>query len=494
MTRKRKKRNWRREKAIDKSVEKVSETAQGMPKGLKITLIALGSLLGILCLVYVGFILYFQSHFLFYTKINGNDFSLKSVKQVEGFMKKQVEGYTLTLKESDGSTEEIKGTDISLEYVKGEELNRLVKKQDSLFWIKSLWKHPKITAKVGVSYQDSRLESVIKGLRTMKPENQKPSADAHPTFQEDRFVVAPEVVGTEVNTEQFNKEVRKAIDGFQPKLDMVKKGCYILPKYLSDSKEVIQAVKDMNTYLGAQITYDLNPVTEVVNSAVISQWIKVDENMQASFDEEAVRGYVQSLAEKYDTKGKPRNFTTATGEVVTVEGGSYGWKINQEAEYEALLADIKNGTVVTREPNYSSRAASHSGNDVGSTYAEVNLTTQMMYYIQNGQVVLESPIVTGNINRGWHTPQGVYTVSYKTRNAVLRGRKLEDGKYEYESPVQYWVPFNGDIGFHDASWQPTFGGNWYLQNGSRGCVNMPPDKAGQMYDLISAGIPVVCHF
>lgn len=494
MTRKRKRRNWRREKAIEKSVEKVGKKAKGMSKGLKITLIILGSLLGILCLIYAGFILYFQSHFLFYTKINGNDFSLKNVKQVESFMEKQVEGYALTLEESDGDTEEIRGADISLEYVRGEELNRLVKEQDSLFWIKSLWKHPKITAKVGVSYNESQLEGVIKRLEIMKPENQKPSANAHPEFQVDHFVVAPEVIGTEVNTEQFNKEVREAIDGFRPRLDMVKKGCYILPKYLSDSKEVIQAAKDMNTYLGAQITYDLTPVTEVVDSAVISQWVKVEDNMQASFDEEAVRGYVQSLAEKYDTKGKPRNFTTATGEVVTVEGGSYGWRIDQDAEYDALLADIKNGTVVTREPNYSSRAASHSGNDVGGTYAEVNLTTQMMYYTQNGQVVLESPIVTGNPNLGRNTPQGVYTVAYKTRNAVLRGRKLEDGKYEYESPVQYWIPFNGDIGFHDASWQPTFGGDWYLHNGSRGCINMPTDKAAQLYDLISAGIPVVCHF
>lgn len=486
--------NWRRAKKIEKTVEKAGEKAKGVFNKKKLLWIIPSSILGVLLVVYAGFVLYFQSHFLFYTKINGNDFSLKNVKQVEAFMEKQVEGYSLTLEESSGGREDIRGTDISLEYVRGKELSSLVKKQNAFLWIKSLWKHPSITAKVGVSYQESQLEGVISRLRVMKPENQHPSANAHPEFKGDHFVVVPEVIGTEINKEKFNEEVRKAIHSFSPKLDMVKTGCYILPKYLSTSKEVIQAAKEMNTYLGAQITYDLNPVTEVVGSAVISQWIKTDDNMQVSFDEGAVKGYVQALADKYDTKGKPRNFTTATGQVVTVEGGSYGWKIDQEAEYEALLADIKNGTVVTREPHYSSRAASHSGNDVGGTYAEVNLSTQMMYYVQNSQVVLESPIVTGNVNLGRYTPQGVYTVAYKTRNAVLRGRKLEDGKYEYESPVKFWIPFNGDIGFHDASWQPTFGGDWYLHNGSRGCINMPADKAGQLYDLISAGIPVVCHF
>lgn len=64
---------------------------------------------------------------------------------------------------------------------------------------------------------------------------------------------------------------------------------------------------------------------------------------------------------------------------------------------------------------------------------------------------------------------------------------------EYETPVKYWMPFNGGVGFHDASWQPTFGGSRYLTNGSHGCVNMPPEMAGKLFDLISAGTPVVVH-
>ena len=46
-------------------------------------------------------------------------------------------------------------------------------------------------------------------------------------------------------------------------------------------------------------------------------------------------------------------------------------------------------------------------------------------------------------------------------------------------------------GFHDASWQRLFGGSRYLTNGSHGCVNMPPEMAAKLFDLISAGTPVV---
>lgn len=478
----------------DQAEEDMEEKTARKKKHKKTAAIIIGSIFGILLLIYLGFAIFFNNHFMFYTKINGIDFSLKNVSQVEAYMEQQVKDYVLTLEESDGDREEINGSDISLEYVPGDELKKLVKEQDNFLWITSLWNHPEIEAEVGVKYDADALSAIISNLECMKEENQTVSVDAHPEFQNDQFVVVPEVVGTQINIEVFSEKVEEAINGFQPTLDLYETGCYILPRFLSDSEEVIAAKDAMNSYLGANITYDFNPYTEVVDASVISQWVSVDADMNVTFDEGAVRAYVQSLANKYDTKGKPRNFTTATGNVVTVEGGSYGWKIDQEAEYNALIANIQNGETVTREPNYVSRAASHEGNDVGSTYAEVDLTAQQMYFIQDGQVVLQSGVVTGNPNRGNGTPQGVYTLAYKALDQTLRGTKKPDGTYEYETPVKYWMPFNGGIGFHDATWQSSFGGSRYLTNGSHGCVNLPYDVAGQLYNLISAGTPVVCHY
>ena len=215
-------------------------------------------------------------------------------------------------------------------------------------------------------------------------------------------------------------------------------------------------------YLGAQVTYDFGSKTEVVDSATIADWVKINKKkMKVSFKKEDVKEYIKKLAEKYDTKYKPKKFTTADGDSVTVEGGSYGWLMDQDTEYEKLLDDIKKGKVVTREPSFKSKAASHDGAGVGSTYAEVDLTDQHMYFIKDGKVVLETDVVTGNPNKGNATPQGVYTLSYKTRNATLRGEKKADGTYSYETPVKYWMPFNGGIGFHDANWQSSFGGDRY---------------------------------
>lgn len=482
------------EKEEGKRQETEAQRAYRRHKFRKKLAIILGSIFGVLIVIYVGIALYFGSHFMFYTKINGTDFSMKNVTEVEKHMEQQVADYVLTLKESDGNVEKIDGQDISLTYVPGKELEKYVKNQNNFLWITSLWNHPEIEASVGVKYDETKLSEVIGALSCMKEENQTASVNAHPEFKETQFEVVPEVVGTQIDAEKFTEQIQKALDGFQPELDLLKSGCYILPKFVSDSEEVIKAAENMNSYLGAEITYDFNPNTEVVNSSVIAKWITVNDNMEVTFNEKDVKEYIAGLAEKYNTRGKPRKFTTATGNTVTVEGGVYGWKIDQKEEYKLLTANIEKGEKVKREPAYAHRAASHGAMDVGDTYAEVDLSNQKAYFIKDGKVVLSSDVVTGNPNRGNATPQGTYTLSYKTRNAVLRGDRKPDGTYSYESPVAYWMPFNGGIGFHDAPWQSSFGGSRYKSHGSHGCINMPTQKAKEMYNLISDGTPVICHY
>ena len=284
--------------------ETEEEKAYRKHKFRKKLAIILGSIFGVLAVVYLGFAFFFSSHFMFFTTINGTDVTLKSVSQVEEYMRQQVADYTLTLEESDGDTEEISGSDISLEYVPGDELEKLVKGQKNFLWLKALWDHPELEARVGVKYDEDALARQIEGLACMDPENQVKSVNAHPEFKETQFEIVPEVVGTQINTEVFNEAIRTSIDGFQHTMDLSETGSYIQPAFVEDSPEVIEANKEMNEYLKAKITYDFDPETEVVDASVISQWVKVNDKMEVTFDKKAVKKYIGELADKYDTKGK----------------------------------------------------------------------------------------------------------------------------------------------------------------------------------------------
>ena len=57
----------------------------------------------------------------------------------------------------------------------------------------------------------------------------------------------------------------------------------------------------------------------------------------------------------------------------------------------------------------------------------------------------------------------------------------------YSSAVKYWMPFNGNVGMHDASWRSEFGGWQYIINGSHGCINLPTEKAAEIYEIVEKG-------
>lgn len=453
-----------------------------------------GSVLGVILAVYFGFAIFFSSHFYFHTTINGVDYSLQSVSKVEDAMTQEVGVYKLSLKEADGDVDVIDGQQIDLSYKKGEELNTVLKNQNVFLWPRSLWENFDIQASVGVEYDETKLENLLNGLDCMKEENQVAPVSAVPEYDGQKFVVKAEELGSLINVDVFKEKVAEYIGGFRNTLDMVEEDCYVKASYFSDSPEVITACETMNAYLGASVTYTFGGATEVVDGSVISQWLTTDENMNVTYNEEGVSQYIASLAEKYDTYRKQRTFTSGSGNTVNVQGGNYGWLIDQAAEIEALKANISNKEVVTKEPVYKQTAASHGAADWGNTYVEVDLTNQYMYLFVNGSVVTSSPIVTGKPSEGSATPQGVYSIRYCKRNAVLRGPKKPDGTYEWESPVDFWMPFNGAIGLHDATWQSSFGGNRYLTHGSHGCVNLPYNIAKTVFNNVSAGTPVVCHY
>ena len=480
----------------EESYEEELENYKKRKKRRKIIGITVGSILGVLLAVYFGAAFYFQEHYYFFTEINGKDFSGKTVADVEKYMESQVSGYTLTLKELDGGQEQILGSEIGLKYQPGTELKKYLEKQNPFLWPQAFWKKDKVQTSIGVKYDENALNEKITSLTIMQPENQTPPVSAVPVFNGTEYVIQPETYGTQVNDEVFRTKVAEAIHQFQPMLEMESEGCYAKPQFTSQSQEVVAAKDTMNSYLNAAITYDLNPNTEVVDRTLISQWLAADANMAVAVNREQVAAYVADLAARYNTVGTTRTIQTPAGKTAQVSGGSYGWEINQEAEIEALIGNITRSEQVTREPEYSQRAVIHAANDWGNTFIEVDLSAQHMWYIVDGASAFEADVVTGKPDPKHATPAGIFSILEKMRNKVLKGEIQENGKPEYETPVSYWmrVTWTG-IGFHDATWQSSFGGTRYKDGyGSHGCINMTYNGAATLYDMIYVGVPVIMHY
>lgn len=249
------------------------------------------------------------------------------------------------------------------------------------------------------------------------------------------------------------------------------------------------------TVNGMSVTYQMpNKQTEVLDGLTIASWVNGSKGLTVSVDAAKVADYVQGLRNKYDTPAGTQTWQSADGTTKSIKT-DYGWHIDQTKETEALIANIQSLQSVTREPVYSSRAVQTEMPQWGKTFVEIDISSQHVYFYQDGNCVWDSKCVTGTAtDPDRATPTGVFALKYKQRDRVLRGRiNPQTGKPSYESPVAYWMPFNGNIGLHDANWRSSFGGNIYLKSGSHGCINLPPKNAKTLYELITPGtVIVVC--
>ena len=140
----------------------------------------------------------------------------------------------------------------------------------------------------------------------------------------------------------------------------------------------------------------------------------------------------------------------------------------------------------------------HAASHRKGIFIEIDLGAQHVKMFDGGNVIWETDCVTGKTADGHDTPQGVYYINdnMQSGNVELRGEiDPKTNEPEYISYVKYWMPFIGNgYALHDADWRSSFGGDIYKNDGSHGCVNLPPDKAAELYGLVSVGTVVVVHW
>ena len=75
------------------------------------------------------------------------------------------------------------------------------------------------------------------------------------------------------------------------------------------------------------------------------------------------------------------------------------------------------------EPEYLYTAKSRDTNDIGDTYVEICISQQRMWCYQYGTCIVDTPVVTGNPNKGNATPSGgVWAIDDEAECDSGRGR------------------------------------------------------------------------
>ena len=242
-----------------------------------------------------------------------------------------------------------------------------------------------------------------------------------------------------------------------------------------------------------------------------------NENGALILSESRIYDCACAISDRYTTRGCMDRYREGTNDLIYIGGGKKGDGsiIDKKALFELIKnsfidqADVLGAKVGSDSGSGNDTEAKGAGDStdasdnglvvsgttvysasekLGTTYIEVDMAEQHLYYYVDGSLSMDMPVVTGNVNRGGRgTPSGIFEVYNKRYHTNLVG-------VDYVSYVNYWLGVNKGVGIHDATWRKKFGEDIYKRDGSHGCINCPLESVEKLWEVCEVGTPVILHY
>lgn len=420
--------------------------------------------------------LMFKTHLYPLTYVGNVDIGFYSPATAKEKLNLNLAKHTVTILEKQGQ-EELVGENVGVYYDDMSIIDKYIAVQDYWHWP---WKmFTKYVYKpIDVKVNEEKMTAAVDALDIVTNKEIVDPINAGITYNKDKkcFVTIKEIPGTRLEKEAFIKGVTEKFRANEDFISLLDGSYYVKPQYPEDHETVQAALGKMNGYLAGQTIYKDAGNEVKIKKSEMAGFIKCDEDFKVSIDKAAVKNYVKTTVSK--------EFNSIEGDIPS---GLTAWRVNEKAETDRIIKDMKSGKTNKRKPVYAREGFDRTNTNIKRTYIDVNISDQTMWYVENGKIMMSSAVVTGCVATGHSTSTGIFHIEFKQRNHLM---------VKYNSFVYYWMPYNTTvgIGFHDATWRGAFGGKIYQYSGSHGCINMPYSKAQQLYSLISPGTVVYVHY
>lgn len=474
---------------------------EGVPeKGVRARRVAIvcASILGFFAIIYLAGVALFSGHYLPNTSIAGIDFSLRTPEEMAQTLDETLDNYSFSVV-GKGMNFTVTSSEADLSSDSQQVAQEVLEAESPWRWPIDVFYARDLTDAFTHSISANGLSDLVGAQLEALNATAKMPVNATIAFDEagSDYMAVKEAKGTAIDSDRLLETIISGLLNFDDRVVLTDE-VLIQPTILVDDPRIGQAIEAANAFVKADfdLTMADNLVTEV-NPKLISTWVSVSPELEVAFDDAALAAWASEVSKACNTVGSRRDYTRPDGKAVSVAGGTYGWKVDDSALVDQVVAAVKAGStenIAIPVVQSGTGFVGLGGQDWGSRYVDVDLSEQYARFYDGGTIIWESALVSGNPNKGNSTPQGVWSMNAKSSPATLVGQRGDDGEPEYETRVQYWMPFKGNsVGFHDATWQSSFGGSRYLTNGSHGCVNLPYNAAQALYGIIQRGDVVVVH-
>ena len=464
-------------------------------------LITLAIIVAVLAVAYGVGAYIFSNHFLPGTSFGDEDVSMMGAEEIQELIDGQVKGYQLDVV---GGAFSYRATseELGLTVDSAKMAQEMLEAQNQWAWPVLIFQGGhEANSQYALTYDTDGLEKAINEKVEAYNEGATPSQNATIIYDEntDAFVVQPDVTGTQYQPQAVIDTAEGAIASLTPFVTLTDEQLIHADIRAGDEK-LVAASEAATKMVSAHLRLKLDG-TEAgeIGPDDLHDLIHFDEDLNLTLDEDELSVWIDGVVKRFDTVGSERSYTRPDGKEITVSGGEYGWQVDQDALREAVYDCVYNGTDTEMDVPCWQTAQVFNGQgspDWGNRYVDVDLSEQYVrFYDENSDIIWESPCITGVPDGEHDTVVGVWSINNKESPSKLIGRD-RNGKKEYETMVQYWMAFEqNSIGFHDATWQPSFGGEMYRQGyGSHGCVNLPYSAAEELYYIIDWDDVVIVHW
>lgn len=439
---------------------------------------------------YASGVYYFSSHFTPGTTVDSVDASNMTVDELAAELQKRADSYTQHIVGGDGFDFTFTGKDVDLTFEGEAVATEALKRTVPYMWLPSLFTPQHMLIDKQLSFSEEKLTKILEEAVSAYNEHAEQPTNSKITYNEKDvvFETTQESVGTAIDASKVVEPSKRAVDGLGEEVqlsdDVLKQ-----PSITSTNEDLQAAIGKANAILDAsdiEVACD-GSVIAYIDRATLASWIVFDDNNEFKID--GVSNWVESNQAIQDV-GNAREdvYTYALDAQGTIDD-----------IHRAIEQDLGSQAEVQRVVIETRPAATPGSNERGR-HIDINLSTQYVrFYDSDGSVIWESYCVTGGYDpdKGdmHYTPTGTYAIQAKETGRTLIGADSDnDGEPDYESFVNYWMPFlNYDYGLHDATWRWDFGGDIRSWWGSHGCVNLPYEKAEQLYNLVNVGDTVYIH-
>lgn len=479
-------------------------------------------------LVYMALAVYYHDRFVLGTWARGHYITGLSVSQAAELLNSEFEASDLVVIDKEGKRYEVKASEIGVKADFTSSLQTAFDNQNVISWIYYMVNGKELIMAPEITYEEDALQRIVSGWSCFDLKAENRGIEIVNVVDEGYQLI--DTMGDVPVYDEIVNQVGIAVRSGLKEVNLSSfEACYTDLELTDEMKSIKKTYEKLSKVQDTGITYKFgNEEIEIdgsfVGNAIVTQDQVQDMSSQKPKKNQPGSGYficggeevsfpkeyhvengfvvdskgnlllsesslyesVNELCGQFSTVGGERSFVNYAGKTITVGGGTYGNKIDSAKEFDYIIESLLSGTKETHEPAYEQLAAQQGSDDIGDTYIEISITDQHLYFYKDGVLVLNCDIVTGNVARGRDTPTGVYYVYGKAKNRYLRGRG-------YVSFVKFWMPVYKGVGIHDASWRDEFGGDIYLDEGSHGCINIPSDKAEELYGYIEVGTPVVIY-